>query len=116
MAMLDTEVYMDTHKKEMVDFIEKKIANNKNKEIKITGEIFDRLANQLTKEMPFGSTVDMTHIVLANALICSLWCGWLSQAMVNKKEEKFSEEYPEKFKRAITKAFDLGKHYSHQRP
>ena len=28
--------------------------------------------NELTKEMPFGPTLDWTHIVLSNALISSL--------------------------------------------
>ena len=85
--ILGIEEYMDTHKKEIVDFVEKKISEKKYKEMKITGEIFDRLVNKLSIDMPFGPTYDMTHIILANALVCSLWCGWLSQAMVNKKEQ-----------------------------
>jgi hypothetical protein len=107
---------MDKHAKEMVDFIERKISEKSQREIKITGEIPDRIMNELTKEMPFGSTLDMTHIVLSNALVSSLWCGWLSQAMVNRNEPKFNKEYVNQFRRAITKAYDIGRKYSSQRP
>lgn len=62
--------------------------------------------------MPFGPSYDMTHSMLTDALITSLWCGWLSQSMVNRKDEKFNEQYVEQFKRAITRAYDTGKKYA----
>jgi hypothetical protein len=65
--------------------------------------------------MPFGPRYDMTHIVLANALISSLWCDWLSQAMINKRDQSFSPEYLGQFKRAITKAFEIGQKYASER-
>jgi hypothetical protein len=80
--MLETDEYLKSHRKEIVDFVEQKDT----KGLKITGDIFDRLVNELTTELPFGPTVDKTHIVLSQALVTSLWCGWLSQAMANKKE------------------------------
>jgi hypothetical protein len=113
--ILEIESYMDRHAKEIVDFIEKKISEKSQTGIKITGEIPDRIMNELTKEMPYGG-FDMTHIVLSNALVSSLWCGWLSQATVNRKEPKFNEEYVEQFQRAITKAYDIGRKYASQRP
>jgi hypothetical protein len=113
--ILEIESYMDRHAKEIVDFIEKKISEKSQTWIKITGEIPDRIMNELTKEMPYGG-FDMTHIVLSNALVSSLWCGWLSQATVNRKEPKFNEEYVEQFQRAITKAYDIGRKYASQRP
>ncbi len=61
------------------------------KKIRMTGEIPDRIINELSKEMPIGPTFDMTHIILADALVSSLWCGWLSQSMVNRRETKFNE-------------------------
>jgi hypothetical protein len=113
--ILGIELYMDKNKEEMVDYIHRKITEKKGKEVKPTGEIFDRLVNQLVREFPFGQGTDMTHIVLSNALISSLWCGWLSQAMVNRKEEKFSPDYLDKFGRAITKAYDIGREYARER-
>jgi hypothetical protein len=112
--ILDIELYMENHAKEIVDFIELKIKEKSHKDIKITGKITDRITNQLTKEMPFGPafTFDMTHIVLADALVSSLWCGWLSQSMVNRKEPKFNEKYVEQLGRAITKAYDIGLRYA----
>lgn len=91
--ILGIEVYMDKHKDEIVDFIEKKILQKAGKDVKITGDIFDRLANQLTIEMPFGPAVDMTHRILAQALICSLWCvadyprPWLIRRSRNLKRD-----------------------------
>ena len=75
---------------------------------------FDRLVNQLCKEMPIGSTYDKTHILLTNAFMFSFGCGWLSQSMINDKEPKFKEEYLEQFGRAITKAYDLGRNGSNR--
>jgi hypothetical protein len=110
--ILNIEYYMESHAKEIVDFIEKKISEKSQKDIKITGEISDRIMNQLVQEMPFGPSLDWTHIVLSNALISSLWCGWITQSMVSRKEPKFKEEYREQFKRAITNAYDLGRKYA----
>ena len=88
--ILDIEHYMENHATEIVDFIGLKIEEKSHKEIKITGKITDRIINQLAQKMPFGPTFtfDMTHIVLADALVSSLWCGWLSQSMVNRNEVK----------------------------
>jgi hypothetical protein len=113
--ILEIELYMDKNKEEMVDYIHRKITEKKGKEVKPTDEIFDRLVNQLVREFPFGQGTDMTHIVLSNALISSLWCGWLSQAMVNIKEEKFSPDYLVQFGRAITKSFEIGQKYARER-
>jgi hypothetical protein len=110
--ILDIEIYMDKHAEEIVDFMEKKITEKSQKEIKITGEISDRIILELTKEMPFGPTRDWIHIVLSNALISSLWCGWISQSMVDKNEPKFKAEYLNQFKRAITKAYEIGQKYA----
>ena len=71
--ILNIEYYMDSRKQEIVDFAERKISEKRVKDVKITGDIFDRLVNQLSKDMPFGPRYDMTHIVLANAL--SARCG-----------------------------------------
>jgi hypothetical protein len=110
--ILDIEIYMDKHAKEIVDFIERKITEKSQKEIKITGEISDRIINELSKEMPFGPTRDWIHIVLSNALISSLWCGWISQSMVDRKEPKFKEECLEQFRWAIWQAYEIGRKYS----
>jgi hypothetical protein len=58
------EYYMDSRKQEIVDFAEEKISEKKLKDVKITGDAFDRLVNQLSKEMPFGPRYDMTHIIV----------------------------------------------------
>jgi hypothetical protein len=79
--MLDLEKYLKEHRKEIIDYVE-----HKNKSIfKIKGEVFDRLTTLLTSELPYGSSVDKIHTVLANAIICSLWCGWYSQHTISSQ-------------------------------
>jgi hypothetical protein len=50
--ILNIEYYMDSHAKEIVDFIEQGIAKNSQKNFKIEGEITDMIMNELTNEMP----------------------------------------------------------------
>jgi hypothetical protein len=114
----DTEYFMESHREEIVNFMEKKPVVD----IAPTGDVFDGLLNRLVNEFPFGKLevggfyYDKFHTILANALMSSFWCGWLSQAMVNKKEPKFKAEYLEQFQRVITEAFDIGRRYASQRP
>jgi hypothetical protein len=112
--ILYIELYMDKHAEEIVDFLEAKTVEDYTP----TGEIYDRLLSQLVNEFPFGPGdgrpyYDKTHVILANALTASLWCDWLSQAMVNRKGPKFREEYLEQFGRAITQAYHYGRKYAH---
>jgi hypothetical protein len=114
----DIEYFMDSHREEIFDFMDKKAFED----FAPRGEIYDGLLNQLVKEFPFrkledgGFYYDKVHVILANALMSSFWCGWVSKAMVNNQELKFNPEYPEKFRRVITTAFDQGRKYASQRP
>ena len=118
--IIDTESFMELHREEIVNFMEKKTV------LDITptgtGDVFEGLLNRLINEFPFGKLevggfyYDKFHAILANALMSSFWCGWLSQAFVNKKEPKFKAEYLEQFQRVITEAFDIGRRYASQRP
>jgi hypothetical protein len=116
--ILEIEYYMDKNANEIVDFLEEKIVED----YAPTGEIYDRLLSQVVNEFPYGKPedgrpyYDKVHAILANALIASLWCGWVSKAMVNRKDPKFNPEYLEKFRRAITAAYDLGRKHPSQRP
>jgi hypothetical protein len=109
---------MESHAEEIVDFIEKKTVED----FAPTGEIYDGLLNRLVNEFPFGKLegggfyYDKVHVILANALISSFWCGWLAKAMVNRGEQKFNPEYPEKFRRILSKAYELGWSYASRRP
>jgi hypothetical protein len=48
------------------------------------------------------------------AIICSMWCGWLSQAKTNSN--KYTQEWADSFKKAIIDAFEVGQEYSIERP
>lgn len=104
----DIEHYLDLHKKEIMDFLMNKIFKDAPQRIKIIDNIFDRLVNQLTKDVPFGT---MIQFALANALIYSLWCGLQSQRLKTDKELNFKDEYVEQIQEAITKAFAIGRNY-----
>src|SRR5919106_1389775 len=107
--ILEIEYFMDSKKKEIVDFIERKTSElDKEKPIP-KHEIFDEVVNVLCNDMPSGPIYDMTHILLTNALMFSLGCGWLSQSMVNEKDPRVKEEYLQRFGRAIEKAYDIGR-------
>ena len=108
---------MDKNAKDVVDYLEDKTVEDYDP----TGEIYDRLLSKLVNEFPYGPTdgrfyYDKVHVILANALTASLWLGWLSQAMTNKKDQKFKAEYIELFQRAIKQAYDIGKKYARSRP
>jgi hypothetical protein len=116
--ILEIEFYMDRFKKEIVDLFEKKTVEDYAPDM---SDIYDKVLSELVNEFPFGPQdgrfyYDKMHVILANALTASLWCGWFSQAMVNKNEPKFKKEYLEQFQRAITKAYELGRGYASQRP
>jgi hypothetical protein len=57
---------------------------------------------------------DKAHNVLALAIICSMWCGWLSQAKANRG--KYSPEWVDGFKKIIVDAFEIGQKYAKDRP
>jgi hypothetical protein len=104
--MLNLEKYLKEHRKEIIDYLER---DNKST-FKITGEVSDRLITLLT-------SVDKVHTLLANAIICSLWCGWYSQYTINSQDHDFKyanfrRDYVEDFRNVINRAFEIGKEYS----
>jgi hypothetical protein len=52
--------------------------------------------------------------VLAMAVMCSMWCGWLSQTKTNRGE--YTQELADRFKKLIVDAFDIGQNYSNDQP
>ena len=64
--------FLNKHQNELIDWIN----NNIRTQFTPTGNIFDRLANQVNQEYPYGERIDNAHRFLTNAIMCSLWCGW----------------------------------------
>jgi len=56
---------------------------------------------------------DAAHNVLTMALMCSLWCGRLSQAKANDK--RYPQEVVDIFKKAIIDSFEIGQGYAKER-
>jgi hypothetical protein len=101
--------------KEIADFI-----NRKYIPIEETNEpTFDRLATELQRLFVHNHRGrvggrDQAHNVLAMAIICSLWCGWLTQAKANSGA--YSEQGIAGFKKLIDDAFEFGRQYSEVEP
>jgi hypothetical protein len=113
--MIDLRLYLESKKQQIADFIEaQNIPDN------VTGnETFNNIATELQTRFPqnhrgqIGGR-DKAHNVLAMTIMCSLWCGWLSQAKTNRNA--YTQEWLDSFKKVITDAFEIGQEYSFQRP
>lgn len=114
--MTDIDQYLKTNWKEIVGSIQGKyIPSN------ITSDCtFDSLATQLQKKIELQhsngtkSERDAAHDVLAMGIICSMWCGWLSQAKAN--DGRYKQEWVDSFKKWITAAFEIGREHSKETP
>lgn len=107
--------YLRSHKKEIVDYIQ---GNYLPANI-IGNSTFNNLATELQRKFMHdqnGHIVgrDETHNVLTMAIICSMWCGWHSQAKINRKA--YPPEWVNNFKKIIADAFEIGQNYATERP
>jgi hypothetical protein len=106
--MVDLNDYLKLNSKAIVDLVEKKYEPT-----------FEELATLLQGMfiVQHGDEVgkrDKAHNVLAEAIICSLWCGWLSQAKANRGV--YPQEWVDSFKKLIVDAFETGQKYSKDKP
>lgn len=113
--MIFIDQYLRSHKKEIVDFIQ---ANYIPASI-IGNNTFNSLATELQRKFMHDHRGriggrDEAHNVLAMAILCSLWCGWLSQTKVNRKA--YPPEWVNNFKKIIVDAFEIGQDYATERP
>ena len=113
--MIDIGQYLKSHKKEIVTYInDNYISNN------ITSNpTFNELASELQAkfEHDHSGTVggrDQAHNVLTMAIMCGMWCGWLSQAKA--KRGVYPQEWVDSFKKAIIDAFEIGQEYVKEKP
>lgn len=112
--MTDIDEYLKSHRKEIVDYIQgnyipANITNN---------TTFNNLATELQNKIVHNHKGeiggrDAAHNVLAMALLCSLWCGWLSQAKANNK--RYPQDVVDIFKKNIIDAFEIGQGYAKER-
>ena len=107
--------YLRSHKKNIVDFIQ----SNYLPASLIGNDTFNSLATELQRKFMhdhrgYIGGRDEVHNVLTMAIICSLWCGWLSQARINRKA--YPSEWADNFKKLIVDAFDIGQNYATERP
>jgi hypothetical protein len=104
--------FLNTHQEEIINWVN----NNVKTQLNDTASIFDRTANMVSNEYPYGETIDNAHRFLTTAIMSSLWCGWFSKARANANDVKFSPEYVKKFRNIITEAFDMGVKFADVKP
>ena len=109
----DIERYLDIHKKQIIDSIMDRMFKGSPKKIKMIRDDFDRLVNELTKDIPFGT---MIQFALANTLLYSLWCGYQSQTLKNDPSVDFKDKYIEQIQDVIIKAYNTGRNYANEKP
>ncbi len=112
--MIQMNEYLDSHKKDIVDFIEGRYIPPNITE----NRTFDNLATELQNKIVHyhnsqGGGRDAAHNVLAMGIICALWCGWISQAKVINT--KYRQDDADSFKKAIIDAFEIGQNYANER-
>jgi hypothetical protein len=107
--------YLRSHKKEIVDYFQ----GNYIPASVIGNSTFNRLATELQRKFMHDHRGhiggrDEAHNVLTMAVLCSMWCGWLSQAKINRKA--YPPEWVDNFKKIIVDAFEIGQDYATERP
>jgi hypothetical protein len=113
--VIDLHQYLESQRQQIVDFlVHECIPDNLTEK-----QTFNNIATELQTRFKHDHRGqiggrDKAHNVLAMAIICSLWCGWLSQAKTNRNA--YSQEWVDSFKKVIIDAFEIGQEYSAQRP
>ena len=104
--------FLNAHQEEIVNWVN----NNVKTQLNDTASIFDRTANMVNSEYPYGERIDNAHRFLTTAIMSSLWCGWFSQARTNAQDHNFRSEYVKKFRNSIIEAFDIGIKFAATKP
>jgi hypothetical protein len=101
------EDYLNNHTEEVINWVNDRLI----RQFRPTGEIYDRLVNQVVHDYPYGPTADNAHRFLTTAIMGALWCGWFSQARSEENDPNFNPEHIERYRTIITNAFEIGKRY-----
>jgi hypothetical protein len=104
--------FLNSHQEEIINWVNSKVKTRFND----TADMFDRTANVLSEEYPYGETIDNAHRFLTTAIMSSLWCGWFSQARTKANDPNFRSEYIEKFRNIINEAFNIGVKFAAMKP
>jgi hypothetical protein len=109
--MLNIDEYLRSHSKEIIDSIEGNYIPIET----TTLQTFNYIATEVQKTFVINKDGriggrDHIHNVLTMAIICSMWCGWLSQVKANDGRDL--QGWADSFKKAIIDAFEIGQEYS----
>jgi hypothetical protein len=113
--MTDIDQFIESNKEQLVLFAERSVLPRIN-EFTTEYSVFKSLINLVSADMKFGDGVDRTHIMVASAMLHSLWCGWIAQEMVAKNQPNFDKENIQKFKAAIASAYEAGVRHATETP
>ena len=104
--------FLEANEAQIIGFVERS-----QRQFPIDGMVYPKLMTELfslfriTKD-GFVPVLDKSHTELAIAICEALWCGWFSQTKMN---EGAIEDCTERFKQAITSAFEIGQEYASKR-
>jgi hypothetical protein len=108
--MSESEEIFKKYVKDMIDFVQSKVRT----QVKPTGDVYDILANNLAKQLPYGPGVDNAHAFLTNAVVSAAWCSWFAKARSRSDPQNFSSEYSKKYKEVIDAAYRIGEQYAEE--
>jgi hypothetical protein len=113
--MIDLREYLESQRKQIVDFMISECIPDSITE----KQTFNKIATELQTRFLHNHRGiiggrDKAHNILAMAIMCSMWCGWLSQAKTHRKV--YTQEWVNSFKRSIIDAFEIGQGYSADQP
>jgi hypothetical protein len=109
--MSDEYYFLRKYRESIVNFFEDKVKRN----VGPTGDIYDTIAHDLAKKLPYSEEIDNAHRFLAHAVMSSLWCGWFAKARSVSDPVNFNSEYIEKSKEVIDEAYKEGSNYAEKR-
>lgn len=113
--MIDLHEYLESQRQQIVDFMISECIPDS-----IAGkQTFNNIAIELQTKFVHNHRGkvggrDKAHNTLAMAIMCSMYCGWLSQAKTNRKA--YTQEWVDSFKKSIIDAFEIGQAYSADKP
>jgi len=113
--MTDIDQFIESNKEQLINFAERNVLPRIS-EFSTEYSVFKSLINLVAADMNFGGGVDKTHIMVASAILHSMWCGWLAQEMVDKRQPNFDPENLRKFKGAIDSAYEAGVRFARETP
>lgn len=105
--------FLEENQDSIIDYIQSQVRTTVGVDV-----IYGKLMVELGTDILLGKNslvgIDKMHAELANAILETMWCGWLSQAKANSGA--YPKEMPRRVREIILNAFEVGKDLAKTRP